>query len=321
MELKYPKRIDFFILSCMRFATKNIHHMTRIFNFGLVALASVLLFSCNEQRVQSGDEVKAIDVDSTKASILQVSGKLFSIPSPIQTALLIRNADIEYRSEQLARPGDLNRFQVKSSQAINLGIFGTNMAYASLYDDGQAALKYFKAVEALSNSLGISGALDAGIIKRLSANVENADSLLILSGIFFQEADNYLKENERVDVAAYVLLGGWVEATYLTAMAAADGDEAPTQRLAEQRASIATLIDVLGQTASSDFANSEVMDALKALHSSFNEVTYSYQYKDPLTDADKKRTTIKSTSSYTMDDDLKKRITAQVSALRELITA
>lgn len=295
--------------------------MKRISLFGILALALAAMTSCNEQRVQSGDKVQSIEVDSTKANILQVSGKLFSIPSPIQTALLIRDAKVEYRSEALANPTDLDRFQVKSSQAINLGIFGTSMAYASLYDDGQAALKYFKAVDALSNTLGISGALDGGIIKRLSANVENADSLLILSGKFYQEADNYLKENERIDIAAFVLLGGWVEATYLTGIAATDGHEAPIKRLAEQKNAVKTLIEVLSSTADSDFANSDVMAALRDLHSTYQEVHYSYTYREPLTDAEKKLTTIQSTSTYEMDDDLKEKIVAQVSALRELITA
>lgn len=321
MELKCANRSDFLYFHASYLHKKQSFLMKRISLICALSLALAILASCDEQRVQSGDKVQSIEVDSTKANILQVSGKLFSIPSPIQTAILIQNSEVEYRREQLAHPEGLERFQVKAAQAMNLGIYGTDMAYASLYEDGQAALKYFKAVDALSRTLGISGALDPNIIKRLSANVENVDSLLILSGKFYQEADNYLKENERFDIAAYILLGGWVEATYLTGIAATEGKQAPVQRLAEQKNSVQTLIDVLVQTADTDFARGEIMTALKALHETYQEVKSTYTYKEPVTDADKKSTTIRSTTVYDMDSDLKNRIVEQVAALRELITA
>ena len=284
------------------------------------ALAGTFLVSCGEQSLRSGDEVTTVNVDSTKSTLVNVSGKLFSIPSPVQTAMLIQAAGVPFNREDLSDVNKASDHSSKSGQAMNLGVYGTDMAYSSLYEDGQSALRFFKGVDKLSGELGVLGAIDAKLVQRLGANVGNADSLLVLSGKFYGEADEYLKENERYDIAGYVLLGGWVEATYLTAVAAAGGAEASRERLAEQGQTVETLIEVLEGAAEEEFKSGEIMELLRELLIDYKNVEKKYDFVEPVTYANKKTTVIKSRSQHQMSDETLKSITEKVTMLRNIIT-
>lgn len=288
--------------------------------FFLAALTGAVLASCGEQGLRSGDEVTSVDVDSTKSTLINVSGKLFSIPSPVQTAILIQGAGVPFNREDLSDWNKVNDHKTNSAQAMNLGVYGTDMAYSSLYDDGQSALRFFKAVDKLSGELGVLGAIDSKLVQRLGANVGNADSLLLLSGKFYGEADEYLKKNERYDIAAYVLLGGWAEATHLTAIAAAGGTQASRNRLAEQGQTIKTLIEVLEGAAETEFKSGAIMELLRELYIDYKSVEQTYTYVKPETDAENKTTTIKSSSQYEMSDETLEALTEKVAIMRNIIT-
>lgn len=281
----------------------------------------LVLLSCDEQGLRSGDEVADTGIDSTKTALVNVSGKLFSIPSPVQTAKLIQDAGVPFNRELLSDVSKMTEHRTKSAQAMNLGVYGTDMAYTSLYEDGQSALKYFKGVDRMSSAVGVRGAINPHLVKRLGNNVGNPDSLLLLSGKFYREADNYLKENDRIDIAAYVLLGGWVEATYLTAAAAADGTEASRNRLAEQKQTIKTLRQAVEEAADEEFLNGEAMEGLYRLEELYDRVSSEYIFKKPEVNEEKKRTVINSESTFKMDDEVLNGIFETLKELRKTISA
>lgn len=282
----------------------------------------VMLFgSCDEKTIERSSDNQVETLDSNKANILNVSGKLFSIPSPIQTALLIKNSDDTYRQEELADPSNYGNLSTGSYQAMNLGVYGTDMAYSSLYEDGQAALRYFKAIENLANALDVTAAIDAKLLRRLGNNVGNPDSLLFLTGRFYESADAYLKENERYDVASMVLLGGWIESSYLTAGAAISGNEAAKIRLAEQKGSITTLKEVIESTVQKNFKETEIYGIIDSIGTVYEGIDYSYQYIEPTTLSEEKRTVIKSRSEYALDESELNELYRLLTSARMQITA
>ena len=287
--------------------------------FGIICASVVFFSACDEQTVSSG-EMASVEIDSTKTEFVNVAGKLFSIPSPIQTAMLIKESEAGYNREVLNDPAKISKYISKNQRALNLGIYGTDMAYASLYDDSQASLRYFKAVENLADELEIKGAMDAEIVKRLGSNVGNADSLLILSGKFFEASDKYLKENDRYDLAALILAGGWVEASYLTALTANTGNEAARSRLAAQKKALATLCEVLEATADDSFNSGTTSAQLDSLNTVFKTVSHDYTFKQPETNEEKRLTVITSESTFNLSDEQLLEISSRLERLRASIT-
>lgn len=290
-------------------------------SFLLASLVGIALFtSCDEQSVKRGESAFQEPVDSTKSKILNIAGKMFSVPSPIQTAQLIRDSKSPYRRDQLSDPSRIPGFAGKYDKAINMGILGTDMAYASLFEDGQSAVRMFKGVEDLANALEIKGAIDKNLLRRLSENLETPDSLILLSSKFYQQADEYLKNNSRADVAAAVLAGGWLEATHLTIVAAKSNNPAVRTRLAEQRFVVETVIEVMNETMDPEFKTSEIYKLFTDLEKTFKGVTYTYTYTPPKTDPTRKRTEITSVATYSISDSLFNEIANKTDLLRDKIT-
>ena len=302
--------------------TLSLHLMSNQFltSTTLILLLTTALSGCDETSVQRGSNDSMTTIDSTQSTMLNIAGKLFSVPSPIQTAILIRDTKSPYRRDQLSDPKSLDQFSSKYLKALNLGIYGTDMAYASLYEDGQSAVRSFKAVDELANQLEVKGAINKDVLRKLSENLEKPDSLILLSSQFYQQADEYLKNNSRAEVAAAVLAGGWLEATHLTIVAARGGNKEARTRLAEQRDVIGTVCDVLQETADETFTKDPILGLFKDLNVEFRGVDYNYTYIAPNTDAAANRTVINSTSTYSMTDSLFERISGKTAFLRDKIT-
>ncbi len=292
---------------------------TFICNTSIILMVALTLASCNEQSVTSQSEINQVEIDSAKTSIVNISGKLFSVPSPIQTAILIKNTGSAYENTQLHDVKKAGDYASKIDMALNMGIYGTDMAYSSLFDDGQSSLRYFKAVESLSDNLEIKGAIDVSLLERLGNNVGEADSLLVLSSQFFREADLYLKDNNRVDVAALILTGGWIESAYLTTLAAKEGNQKALTRLAEQKKTIQTIQDVVRANCDVKMMDPAFMDALDSLQMSFGSLESNYEYHPPETDVANKTTTIKSKSNYAVSTEQFEELSARISNLRDII--
>lgn len=285
-----------------------------IYAFGI----GIFLASCGSD---SGDAdiTKTTPVDSTKAAIINVGGKLFSIPSPIQTAILAKESGVKYHAEMLNSYRNVPNYTSRWQKAMNLGIFGADLAYASLYEDNQSAIHYFKAIERLANELDITGALDRDLIERIGSNLGNSDSLLVLSTRFYRQADAYLKENQRYDVATLILAGGWIEAAHISAQAAVEGNAEARQRLAEQQKPLKDIINLLKSTNEST-SIPEITADFDSLATAFSSVKSDYQFKRSETIPEKKLTNIKSETTYNISDSTVSAVAKRVQEIRTKIT-
>ena len=201
-----------------------------------------------------GGDVKQPDTLSTEQTaketeIIGVGGKLFSVPSPAQTALAIRKAGLKYKKE-LAAPLDKGEMLTgKVAQATVLGVYGADLAYVTVHKDGQRALATMQAIEKLGGKIEVTNAFDRALMDRFKKNMGSEDSLLRFSGTAFRAADQYLKNNDRNDVSALILAGGWIESLYLTvADEAALGNKVLMDRIGEQKNTLTGLVALIGET-------------------------------------------------------------------------
>jgi len=288
----------------------------------LTLFLSILLLasSCGEKSIEKSENSNELSIDSAKSTIVNVSGELFSIPSPVQTAMLIKESDAEYRPEILIEANDYKSFETNAQKAMNLGVYGTEMAYSSLYENGQKALSYFRAVDYLAKDLGVMSAISPSLIRRLGNNTDKPDSLVFLVSRFYEEGNAYLKENKRYDIAALILTGGWVESSYLTALSAKSGNQAARDRLAQQKESSNTLLKAVKRTTDANFKKGELFQVLDSIDQVYAQVEKTYTFQKPETIADQRVTQIKSKTNYTASDSLFSALTSLLESARKKIT-
>lgn len=281
----------------------------------LLSLTTLLTAGCG-----GGKDQDAIPpIDSTQTTILNVSGEIFSIPSPIQTAFLLKNSGAAYSKDILNAANKSGQYSTNFSKALNLGIYGADLGYVTIYDQTQDAIGYLNSAKKLADELGVSGAFDAETIDRFSKNLGNKDSMLVLVGIAYRSSDAYLKNNDRNDVSGLVLAGGWLESLYFaTNIYKEKPNEEVKNRIAEQKTSLQSLIKLLTQYYSQP-EYTEFIDNLNDLASVYETVEFKYGYEKPTTDAEKKLTTINSKTVVTISAEQIESISQKVKDLRSQI--
>ena len=241
-------------------------------------------------------------INNPDESIFMIGGQIFSIPSPVQTAFLIKDVGVAFNNDYVNPADNAMNYSSNFSKALNLGVYGADLGYLTIYEQTDGALRYLKSVRGLSKELGLEGAFDEKLADRFSSNIGNQDSMLVFVSDAYRNSDNYLKENDKNDVAALVLAGGWIESIYIAADAAiSSNNPLLIERLGDQKKPLASLIAMLGQY-NTDTDYEDLINDLEDLHGIFEQIKYTYEYIPSSTDASKKETTIKSKHTVEIAD-------------------
>ncbi len=279
------------------------------------------IVSCDQSNTPASNDDAQSDGSSEEAKVTKVGGRLFSIPSPAQTAILIKKSGAEYTNSILSDYKDVSKYDSKIQQGLNLGVYGADLGYVNLYNQTQDAVHYLNSVKKLSDELGISSAFTPEFVEKFQDNLGNTDSLLLLVSDAYKMVDAYLEENENNDLGALVLAGGWVEALYFTTKIYKDHKTAELkQRIGEQKFSISNLIEMMVTFSNNDSDQyKELVEALQDLEQEYNQVTASYEYADPQVNEEEKLTVIKNKTTVDISDEVIEQISSKIAQIRSSI--
>ena len=300
--------------------------MRGLSKFNLIVAGSftaVALSACGGNVEPEAEQVNPTDTVTTKVENPPVGvydNAIFSIPSPIQLSSIIANQGAAYDSEMLNKPNKVDLYATVASQALNLGIYGADLGYTTLYDHQQESLKYMKASKKLADVLGISEAFDEATISQLERNLDNKDSLLYLISNSYRKADDFLQVRERKHIGALIIVGGWIESIYFAASIGKMNKSDEIQKLiGMQKHTLETILDKMLIKYVDEPGVEDLYMDLESIRESFEEVNVEYSYVAPTHDKTSKTTEIKSTSTVDIPDDIFKEITGKVDLLRKKI--
>lgn len=277
--------------------------------------------SCSEPSPDKTTEPeKKIEVqqndNAVAGNMVKVEGELFSIPSPVQTAILFKKMKVPYNTTILNSEGNAANYLSRYEQALNLGVYGADLAYLSNYDDNQTKINYFKVINDLTQELNISNSIDQNLIDRFASNADNPDSLHMINAEVFKAGDRYLKENQENETAKLILVGGWVEALHIAITAAKQNPDF-MDRVGEQKSALNSVVNLMKKVENP--SSKELINELDGLKSIYDGMEMTYEYVKPITDANEKVTYINSRSNVEMDESKFAEIETQVSKIRQLI--
>lgn len=297
----------------------NIYRNMLNKHFFAILIATGFFASCGDPKKEdTGKEDIVESTDTVKTSVLNVGGELFSVPSPIQTALLIQKSGVPYDKNTLSASNKVNTYSTDYLRALNLGIYGADLGYVSLYNQTQDALGYLISVKQLADKLGVSAAFDASTMERIQKNITNKDSMMVLVGIAYRGSDAYLKNNQRTDVSSLILTGGWIESMYFSVSAyKAKPNNDVKRRIAEQKLALNSLIKILSNNPSKEAV--DLTAQLTDLSKVYEGITFKYNYAEPTLDTAKKVTIINSTTEVNISDEQVINISQKITEIRNKI--
>lgn len=186
-------------------------------------LSFTFLFSSCGSSSDDGDivsnDTSAVKTEERSAQTKKI---LESIPSPVETVALLKAAGAKYNTDYLNPLENLSKYSVSASKAINLGVYGTDLSFTSVFDKTQESMLYLRCANTLSHDMGIMGVFDENTSARLEANQNDKDSLLAIISESFRIADTYLNNNGQPGLSTLIVAGGWVEGLYIATRIAND---------------------------------------------------------------------------------------------------
>lgn len=288
-----------------------------LIKFAFVTILALGLTSCGGKKEEDKTQEGA---DTIQTGIIQVDKKLFSIPSPIQAAALIKKTGAVYRKELLNSVNNVAKSSSNFKRSINLGVYGADLGYATMYEQTQDALAYLGACKKLADGLNISGAFDENLLKRFQANLSKKDSLLSLSSLAFKAGNSYLQNNERKDLASLIIAGGFVEGLHLVVNIAGEtNNQEIINRIGEQKVALDNLIQLLTPYYEQE-EYTEFLDQLIDLAYDFDAIETKYTYVPSETNEAAKLTVINSTTEVIITRQQLQSITEKVKNIRTQIT-
>ena len=247
-----------------------------MFKWNVIALVGLVIgfSSCGEEVIPENEEI-AIEVNVEDTVLLDMPeldpDMAYSVPTPNELFAVIKETGVLYDGTILNSPENIEKYSSKKIQALNFGVYFTDLAFASSFSENASILSYFGTIKVLSDDLGISNALDAAIYEKVEANLENddADSLLFLSNDTYFQAYSYLEENERGSTLALIVLGGWIESLYImTNLGEYEEGSNLVARIGEQKLTVGNLMGFMMKY-QDDSNVAEVMEELADIEELF----------------------------------------------------
>lgn len=284
--------------------------------------AVLLLFSACSGSDGNGSDSIQDDSSSVKVNETTVKAEnvFYYIPSPIETADLLKKAGAEYDKDLLNPIENVSKYTTNSSRALNLGVYGADLSFTGIFDQSTESMFYMKCASNLAGELRISGAFGEATKSRLEANATNRDSILSIISDAYWDCDAILKQNGQQHTSALMIAGGWVEGLYLACKVAEKTKNAELRnRIAEQKLSLDNLVSLM-DAKKEDKDVAEVLTELQALKAIFDKLPASSGETNVSTNEKEKVTELggESTASA-MTDAQFSAILSKVSALRNNI--
>jgi len=139
---------------------------------------------------------------------------LYALPTPIEASMLIKNWGVP-KPELLNDPANASGYTTKKKQALNFGIYITDMTTAGLYEQTQTVLRYKQAIMQLVEGLGLQSAANPKVMQQIEDNINNKEKLLEIISNIYASCTDFLSNDDRDFYALAMLSGGWVEGMFI----------------------------------------------------------------------------------------------------------
>jgi hypothetical protein len=195
------------------------------------------LASCSgdpKPEVNSVQQDTIIQEESMGFGFSDLAQTTYAVPSPNELFSIIKSSKLPFK-ENLVSTEPVN-YTSSMTQALNFGRTTADIAYTASYEKFQESMQNFDNLRNIGNDLGISYVFDEFMVNRVKSNMDNPDSLEIISTGSYQSIISMLEENEKGSTLAIISAGGFVESIYILCNLI-EGNESDDiiQRLADQK--------------------------------------------------------------------------------------
>ena len=176
---------------------------------------SGLIFSCGNNK-KAENSVAQFEESTEKINEVVQNEFKYPIPTSFQISQLLQDANAAFILAITNPVENVDKYETQRAKALNLGIYGADLSYASTYNRKEETLELLKASKSLIDGLQISNVFTQSMANKIEENVENKDSLISIISHSFYRTYAQLNQNGQDKLALLVVAGSWIEGLYIT---------------------------------------------------------------------------------------------------------
>jgi hypothetical protein len=213
---------------------------------------------------------KRVEENQVKTIEGQIKENVYPLPSSAEVIKMLSDLDVGYQIGITNPAENAKKYLRSNTRAINMGVFGADLSYVTLYNIPQEVINFLNSIRSLANELNMAKIYDESLYEKIKQNYDNKEELVKILTSTFNDTYVYLSDNEQQALALLVVGGAWVEGMYLTCHVtyAAYQFAGIAKNLLEQKNSFELYLDItkpyLSDPNLNDFVNK--LEPIKAVY-------------------------------------------------------
>jgi hypothetical protein len=206
-----------------------------------------------------------------------------NISSPVEIANLLQTLKVPFSQNYIASSIDANKQSTSFDKAFKLGVLGADLGYLNMYEKTGSSLDVLSSIRKLSEDIKVGQFFNFESIKRLSQNKSNLDSLLFISIDSYSQIDKYLRDNDRGQLSALIIIGVWIEGQFLaTQVVNQVRDTMLIDRVGEQKIILNDLLLLISPYCNVSPEFTALCKDMQDLKEKYRDVKITYTQGDPV---------------------------------------
>lgn len=244
----------------------------------VIAFALASCQSGQQKSTEAHDEV-ATEQETTEQQTVTVADKEYPIPTSLEITQMINEAGASYIYDLCNSVENVDKYFTEKEKAINLGIYGADLSYASTYQRKQETMLYLEASKKLIDDLNVATAFNKELANKVEMNIDNKDTLISIISESFYDTYEFLMDNGKDDLSVYILTGSWIEGLYLATQLTINSQDKTEMKeiVASQKEALEELLNIMGQNEDNE-EMAELAAKLGELKTEFDKIS------EPMTD-------------------------------------
>jgi len=202
------------------------------------------LNSCKSKSDKS--EQKKIELQQVTTIKEEIRENVYPLPNSADVINMLSDYGVTYINGISNPVENVKKYFTSAKKALNLGAYGANLSYATLYDNQQDVINYLGAIRTLANELNLAKVYDESLYEKIKVNADKRDTLVSILTETFNNTYGTLSQNGQEVLGLLIVGGAWVEGMHLTTnvSGAAYNIAAISKVLLEQKKSFDTYLDI-----------------------------------------------------------------------------
>ncbi|MCU0377833.1 MAG: hypothetical protein MUC78_06185 [Bacteroidales bacterium] len=171
-------------------------------------------YSCKNR----GESKKQAESSMLEKEVLEnkLEENVYPLPTSAEVIKQLSDLDLGYIVGVTNPSFNAKKYVTSYSRSVNLGIYGGDLSYVTVYNLQQDVINYLDAMRTLANDLNLAKIYDETLYEKIRNNFDNRDTLVVILTEAFDRTYAHMVDAGQANIAMLMIGGAWLEGMYLT---------------------------------------------------------------------------------------------------------